>query len=93
MASRTLMPLLRSVTAYLIRKINEHHAIIRQNGGEGLWVLIQVLLGIAGLIVAVFDGNSNAEGDFLSPVGTLNASQINAVQAIFAQFNAAVGED
>jgi len=93
-AKRTYMPLLKGIAQLVISKVGQYEKQIRANLGEGVWFLTQLLVGIASVLVSTMDGNSDAEGDYLSPLTIASAAQINAVKSAVAAYKAAndVGE-
>jgi hypothetical protein len=86
---KTGMPLLKLVAQLVIRKIGGFEKTIRQNLGEGAWHLVEFLVSLASILVNVMEDNSNAEGDFLSPLNTASVAQINAVRGAVAAYKAA----
>lgn len=88
---KTGMPLLKQVANYVIKKVGGFEKQIRQNLGEGAWYLVVLLVSLAEVLLLIMDTNSNAEGDFLSPLATASTTQINGVKSAVAAYKAANG--
>lgn len=91
MAKKIGVYILKSTAELVIRVAVRNQQRIITFGGEGLWSLVELLIGIAGILVSVIEANENAEGDYLSPLTVLNSGTINSVNAAVAQFNAKNG--
>jgi hypothetical protein len=75
----------RKMTSY----IKKWETQIRGNAGDGVWAVVQLLMGIAEILLAIIAGNENVEGDWNGAEATLSSAQINQVNAVIAQWNAA----
>jgi hypothetical protein len=78
----------RKMTQY----IKKWETQIRTNAGDGVWAVVQLLMGIAEVLLAIIAGNENVEGDWLGAEPTLSSAQINQVNAVIAQWTAASDE-
>jgi hypothetical protein len=82
---------LTAIAKEVIRVANRNKQRIIANGGEALWTIVELLIGIAGILVSVIEANENVEGDWQSPLSSLNSGTINQVQGAVAQFYASNG--
>lgn len=83
--------ILKATTELVIKVANRNKQRIITFGGEALWTLVELLIGVAGILVAVINDGENAEGDWLAPLTSLNSQTVNAVHAAVAQFDTANG--
>ncbi len=77
----------KTVTSYVKRWETQ----IRTNAGDGVWAVIDLLIGIANILLAIIKTNENVEGDWNGAVGVLSSAQINQINAVIAKWNAETG--
>lgn len=91
MAKKIGIYILKATAELVIKVANRNKQRIIENGGQALWTVVELLIGIAGILVSLIDANSNVEGDWLSPLTVLNSGTINSIHAAVAQFDTANG--
>jgi len=91
MAKRVWIYGLVLATKALTSYIKKWETQIRQNAGDGVWALVEMLLGLAEILLRTIKQNENAEGDWLGAEEALSSATINQVQGVIAQWNVAVG--
>lgn len=91
MAKKIGVYILAQVAKLIIKTANDNRERIIKFGGEGLWTITELLTGIAAVLIAVIEAGENVEGDWLSPLDTLDSGTINKVHACVAKFDAANG--
>lgn len=73
----------KAVTQY----VKKYETQIRTNAGDGVFAVIDLLVGVANVLLSIISGNENVEGDWLGEVGTLTSAQINQINAAIAKWN------
>jgi len=71
--------------------VQKYATQIKENAGEGVYAAIDLIVGLCLVVIAIIDGNSDPEGDWMGPQSVLTSSQINQIHAEVAKFDAAVG--
>lgn len=76
----------KAVTQY----VKKYETQIRTNAGDGVFAVIELMVGVANVLLAIIKGNENIEGDWTGAVGVLSSAQINQVDAAIAKWNSSV---
>jgi hypothetical protein len=91
LVTRTFLPGLVLAFTVLKRFVTRYAVKIKENAGEGLYAIIELVIDLALLVLGLMSGNSNDEGDFLSPMDTLSSAQINLVRAAVVKYKTTAG--
>lgn len=86
MAVRTYIPGIMLVANYLKKYLAKHSAKLQQNMGEGLYSVLVLIVDLVVIMAEIISGNSDAEGDFQSPLATLSSAQINTVKGAYVKW-------
>jgi len=89
--TRTYIPGLVLAFKALKLFVTRYAVKIKENAGVGLYAVIELAIDLALIVLSLISGNSNNEGDFLSPLETLTSGQINLVKSGVSKFKAALG--
>jgi len=93
MAARTYLPKLMWLVKLIVTYAAKYRAKVVSTLGEEVATLLDFLLAIANQLIAIVEANSDAYGNYSTPVGdAVSSTHINAVRGAYNQFMAANGE-
>lgn len=86
MAVRTYIPGIVVVANYLKRYLAKYSTTLQEKMGAGLYSVLVLVVDLVVILAGLIGSNSDANGDFLSPMGTLTSVQINTVAGAVSKF-------
>lgn len=91
MAVRTYIPGIVVVANYLKRYLAKHAPTLREKMGDGLYSLLVLVVDLVIIMAEIIATNSDANGDFQSPLSTLTSTQINKIAGAYSRYQTSNG--